>query len=150
MSAFKFTFNINKKLRGKAKERITSPFKYTTIESHCEGLVVENSKGIYCVSYKDKEYEITEKSYECKGKKNVYARFRDERNHRIRIIRDKLSKCKMDKRFYIPFAIGLMAKGRLVKNSTGDIKFHITSCYNIDDMNMMSDAFKEHYDENSE
>lgn len=142
MGAFGFWFNFNKQIKP-IKAKTSNSVKLITVESHCEGIVKIRTDGTYYVVYNKDSFNISLESYNCKGKKNVYTRFLDKYNHRVRIIRDKSSRNKCDKRFYIPFAPGLIAKGRLVKGITGNLLFHIVSCYNIDDAQMTKEAFND-------
>ena len=108
MVSFKFSFGIV----GKSKEKgIVN--KYVIIVAKCEG-IIRYIDGTYKVEYNGKLYSITGESYRTKGKKVVYARRLDEYNHRIKIIRDSENRKTVDIRFYIPFAAGLIAKGKIV------------------------------------
>ncbi len=109
MVSFKFSFGVV----GKSKEKgIVN--KYVIIVAKCEG-IIRYIDGTYKVEYNGKLYSITGESYRTKGKKVVYARRLDEYNHRIKIIRDSENRKTVDTRFYIPFAAGLIAKGKIVK-----------------------------------
>ena len=113
MVSFKFSFGVV----GKSKEKgIVN--KYVIIVAKCE-------------------------SYKTKGKKVVYARRLDEYNHRIKIIRDSENRKTVDTRFYIPFAAGLIAKGKIVKMPFAKELFHITTCYNRGDSESTILAFQE-------
>lgn len=61
---------------------------------------------------------------ELKERKVVYTRRLDEYNHRIKIIRDSENRKTVDTRFYIPFAAGLIAKGKIVK-----MPFLLRNCF---------------------
>mgnify|MGYP003483614166 CR=1 FL=1 len=109
----------------KSKERVAA----TIIESNVEGLI-KLIDGEYFVEYKGKLYKVSESSYNSKNKKVVYAKNRDKFNHRIKIIRDNDSKFAVNRKHYIPFADGLMAKGKIIKSPFAKEQFHITSCHN--------------------
>lgn len=117
--------------------------RYVIIESKCEGIIVIDKEGNYKVKYKDKLYSLTGESYRAKGKKVIYARRLDQYGHRIKIIRDVDNRKNIDSRFYIPFAVGLVAKGKLVQIIFGTVLFHIVSCYNPGDSMETVFAFKE-------
>ncbi len=137
MVSFKFSFGVV----GKSKEKgIVN--KYVIIVSKCEG-IIRYVDGTYKVEYNGKLYSITGESYRTKGKKVVYARRLDKYNHRIKIIRDSENKKTVDTRFYIPFAAGLIAKGKIVKMPFAKELFHITTCYNRGDSESTILAFQE-------
>ena len=95
------------------------------------------------VEYKGKLYKITKESYETKGKKVLYARKLDKFGHRIKIIRDQDNRASVNSKHYVPFAAGLIAKGRLVKLPLSTELFHIVSCYSVGDSESVIKAFKE-------
>ena len=95
------------------------------------------------VEYKGKLYKITQESYNTKGKKILYARKLDCYGHRIKIIRDIDNRAYVDTRHYVPFAAGLIAKGRIVKLPFSGELFHIVSCYSLGDTESVVKAFQE-------
>ena len=140
MVSFKFNFNLS----AKPKKQTRSPsISYAVIESKIEGLVKLLEDMTFRVEYKGKLYKITAESYETKGKKVLYARRLDKYGHRIKIIRDQDSRSHVDSRWYVPFAAGLIAKGRLVKLPLSGELFHIVSCYSLGDSESVVKAFHE-------
>ena len=139
MPTFKFSAVVKKS--NSSRERSFN--KSIVIENKVDGIIRINDKGYYVVEYKDKFYDITSESFNSKGKKCVYAKKLDKYNHRIKIIRDKDSRIKVNSKFYCPFAPGLIARGKLVKTVFGPIKFHIVTSYNITDVEGIKNAFRE-------
>lgn len=140
MVSFKFNFNVS----SKPKKQTRSPsLSYVVIESKIEGLIKLLEDMTFRVEYKGKLYKITSESYETKGKKVLYARKLDKYGHRIKIIRDQDSRSRVDSRYYVPFAAGLIAKGRLVKPPLSGELFHIVSCYSLEDSESVIKAFQE-------
>lgn len=143
MPTFNFVFSAAKKT--KDTKRNTSK-DLTTVEANCEGIVKCRENGTYFVRYNNKDYNITPESYNCEGKKQVYLKRLDENGHRIKIIRDSDNRTKMCNA-YIPFAPGLVAKGRLIKTNYGSVLFHIRSVYNLgahEDVKSAFDEWKEY------
>lgn len=140
MVSFKFNFNVS----NKSKKQTRSPsISYVVIESKIEGLIKLLEDMTFRVEYKGKLYKITKESYETKGKKVLYARKLDKFGHRIKIIRDQDNRASVNSKHYVPFAAGLIAKGRLVKLPLSTELFHIVSCYSVGDSESVIKAFKE-------
>lgn len=140
MVSFKFNFNVS----AKPKKQTRSPsISYAVIESKIEGLIKLLEDMTFRVEYKGKLYKITNESYETKGKKILYARRLDKYGHRIKIIRDSDSRTHLNPQYYVPFAAGLIAKGRLVRLPLSGELFHIVSCYSLSDSESVIKAFKE-------
>lgn len=137
----KFNFNIS--LKPKRQNKSPSNISYVVIESKVEGLIKLLEDFTFRVEYKGKLYKITQESYNTKGKKVLYARKLDKFNHRIKIIRDGDNRATVDSRYYIPFAAGLIAKGRIVKLPFSSELFHIVSCYSVSDSESVIKAFRE-------
>lgn len=137
----KFNFNIS--LKPKRQTRSPSSLSYTVIESKVEGLVKLLPDMTFRVEYKGKLYKITQESYNTKGKKVLYARKLDCYGHRIKIIRDNDNRAYVDTKHYVPFAAGLIAKGRIVKLPFSSELFHIVSCYSLGDSESVVKAFQE-------
>ena len=136
----KFNFNVF----SKPKKTTRSPsITYVIIEPKVEGVIKLLEDMTFKVEYKGKLYKITQESYETKGKKIVYARRLDKFNHRIKIIRDSDSRSRLDIKHYVPFAAGLIAKGRIVKLPFTSELFHIVSCYSLGDAESAIKAFRE-------
>ena len=138
---FKFNFNVS--LKPKRATRSPSSISYIVIESKVEGLIKLLEDMTFRVEYKGKLYKITQESYDTKGKKILYARRLDEYNHRIKIIRDTDNRAYVDTKHYVPFAAGLIAKGRIVKLPFSSELFHIVSCYSPSDSESVIKAFRE-------
>lgn len=138
---FKFNFNVS--LKPKRATRSPSNISYIVIESKVEGLIKLLEDMTFRVEYKGKLYKITQESYDTKGKKILYARRLDEYNHRIKIIRDTDNRAYVDTKHYVPFAAGLIAKGRIVKLPFSSELFHIVSCYSPSDSESVIKAFRE-------
>ena len=136
----KFNFNISIKAK---QARSPSTISYTIIESKVEGVVKILEDMTFRVEYKGKLYKITQESYNTKGKKILYARKLDCYGHRIKIIRDMDNRAYVDTKHYVPFAAGLIAKGRIVKLPFSSELFHIVSCYNTGDSESVIKAFDE-------
>lgn len=141
MVTIKFSFSRAERSRDKVAAVV--------IEKKAEGLI-KIIDGEYKVEFKGKLYRISEKSYDTKGKKVVYSTRLDKYNHRVKIIRDADSKFALNKQHYIPFAVGLIAKGRIIKPAFRNEQFHIISCYAANDYDGAIDAFNEwkEYEEN--
>lgn len=140
MVSFKFNFNVS----SKPKKQTRSPsISYVVIESKIEGLIKLLEDMTFRVEYKGKLYKITKESYETKGKKVLYARKLDKYGHRIKIIRDQDNRAPVDTKYYVPFAAGLIAKGRIVKPPLSTELFHIVSCYSLVDSESVIKAFQE-------
>lgn len=142
MKAFKFNFNISLKPK-RDKSQSKPNISYVVIESKVEGLIKLLEDMTFRVEYKGKLYKITSESYETKGKKILYARRLDNYGHRIKIIRDGDNREKADIKHYVPFAAGLIAKGRIVKLPFSLELFHIVSCYSISNSESVIKAFRE-------
>lgn len=137
----KFNFNIS--IKPKRQTRSPSAISYVVIESKVEGVIKLLEDMTFRVEYKGKLYKITQESYETKGRKILYARRLDKFNHRIKIIRDSDNRAHVDTRHYVPFAAGLIAKGRIVKLPFSSELFHIVSCYSLGDSESVIKAFRE-------
>lgn len=136
----KFNFNISIKPK---QTRSPSTISYTIVESKVEGVVKILEDMTFRVEYKGKLYKITQESYNTKGKKILYVRKLDRYGHRIKIIRDMDNRAYVDTKHYVPFAAGLIAKGRIVKLPFSSELFHIVSCYNAGDSESVIKAFDE-------
>lgn len=138
----KFNFNISTKPKRESSNK-TKSINYVVIESKVEGVIKLLEDMTFRVEYKNKLYKITTESYITKGKRILYARRLDSFGHRIKIIRDQHSKYEVDSKHYVPFAAGLIAKGRIVKLPFTSELFHIVSCYSINDSESVIKAFRE-------
>ena len=139
----KVKFNFNISIKPKRQTRSPSNVSYTVIEAKVEGLIKILEDMTFRVEYKGKLYKITQESYNTKGKKILYARKLDCYGHRIKIIRDIDNRAYVDTRHYVPFAAGLIAKGRIVKLPFSGELFHIVSCYSLSDTESVVKAFQE-------
>jgi hypothetical protein len=147
----KVKFNFNISVKPKRQTRSPSALSYSVIETKVEGIVKILEDLTFRVEYKGKLYKITQESYNTKGRKILYARKLDKYGHRIKIIRDADNRDYVDSRHYVPFAAGLIAKGRIVKLPFSSELFHIVSCYNAGDAESVVKAFKEwkEYEQNN-
>lgn len=139
----KVKFNFNISIKPKRQTRSPSSVSYTVIEAKVEGLIKILEDMTFRVEYKGKLYKITQESYNTKGKKILYARKLDCYGHRIKIIRDMDNRAYVDTKYYVPFAAGLIAKGRIVKLPFSGELFHIVSCYSLGDAESVIKAFQE-------
>lgn len=139
----KVKFNFNISIKPKRQTRSPSSVSYTIIEAKVEGLIKILEDMTFRVEYKGKLYKITQESYNTKGKKILYARKLDCYGHRIKIIRDMDNRAYVDTKHYVPFAAGLIAKGRIVKLPFSGELFHIVSCYSLGDSESVIKAFQE-------
>lgn len=139
----KVKFNFNISIKPKRQTRSPSSVSYTVIEAKVEGLIKILEDMTFRVEYKGKLYKITQESYNTKGKKILYARKLDCYGHRIKIIRDMDNRAYVDTKHYVPFAAGLIAKGRIVKLPFSGELFHIVSCYSLGDAESVIKAFQE-------
>lgn len=139
----KVKFNFNISIKPKRQTRSPSNVSYIVIEAKVEGLIKILEDMTFRVEYKGKLYKITQESYNTKGKKILYARKLDCYGHRIKIIRDMDNRAYVDTRHYVPFAAGLIAKGRIVKLPFSGELFHIVSCYSLGDTESVVKAFQE-------
>lgn len=112
------------------------------IKDNAEGIIRVRQDGAYFVFCDDKIYNINSDCYKCKGKKEVYLKTLDEHGHRIKIIRDIDHRIEMDNRFYLPFAPGLVCKGKVIQ-IRNEIVFHISKVYNLSCVKDVRDATKE-------
>lgn len=135
------TFNFSLLTKGK-KRKTQEVGKYIVIERNCEGVII-NKDNTYKVLYNNKVYSITDESFRTKGRKTIYAKFKDKFGHRIKIIRDKDSRPAVDRRFYSAICDGLVCKGKLVKIPLQGLLFHIKVCYNPADIEGTSIALRE-------
>ena len=141
MKGFKFNFNISLKPKRATRSPSKPSISYTVIESKVEGLIKLLEDMTFRVEYKGKLYKITNESFNTRGKRILYARRLDEFGHRIKVIRDQDSRYEVDSRHYVPFAAGLIAKGRIVKLPFSSELFHIVSCYSLGDSESVIKAF---------
>lgn len=139
----KVKFNFNISIKPKRQTRSPSNISYSVIESKAEGIIKILEDLTFRVEYKGKLYKITQESYNTKGKRVLYARRLDKYHHRIKIIRDTNNREAVDTKYYVPFAAGLIAKGRIVKLPFSSELFHIVSCYNAGDSESVVKAFDE-------
>ena len=139
----KVKFNFNISIKPKRQTRSPSSVSYTVIEAKVEGLIKILEDMTFRVEYKGKLYKITQESYNTKGKKILYARKLDCYGHRIKIIRDMDNRAYVNTKHYVPFAAGLIAKGRIVKLPFSGELFHIVSCYSLGDAESVVKAFQE-------
>lgn len=140
---FKFNFNVSLKPKRSTRSPSKPSISYVVIESKVEGIVKLLEDMTFRVEYKGKLYKITSESYNTKGKKVLYARRLDKFGHRIKIIRDTDNRAEVDNKHYVPFAAGLIAKGRIVKLPFTSELFHIVSCYSLGDSESVIKAFRE-------
>lgn len=143
MALLKFNFNVSLKPKRASRSPSKSTISYTVIESKVEGIIKLLEDMTFRVEYKGKLYKITSESYNTKGKKILYARRLDNYGHRIKVIRDSDSRYEVDTKHYVPFAAGLIAKGRIVKLPFSSELFHIVSCYSLGDSESVIKAFRE-------
>lgn len=103
---------------------------YEVIQANIKGEIIKEDETIK-VKIGDKTYLLTEDSYSCKGKKEVwYQPNRDKYGHRIKIIRKEIDdRCSMDKR-YAPFSVGLPCWGDLIKEPLKSPIFRLKKCIN--------------------
>ena len=139
----KVKFNFNISIKPKRQTRSPSSISYTVVETKVEGLIKILEDMTFRVEYKGKLYKITQESYNTKGKRILYARKLDDYGHRIKIIRDCDNRAYVDTKHYVPFAAGLIAKGRIVKLPFSGELFHIVSCYSLGDSESVVKAFQE-------
>ena len=139
----KVKFNFNISIKPKRQTSSPSNISYTIIEGKAEGVIKILEDMTFRVEYKGKLYKITQESYNTKGKKVLYARKLDCYGHRIKIIRDTDNRTYVNTDHYVPFAAGLIAKGRIVKLPFSNELFHIVSCYNVSDSESVIKAFDE-------
>ena len=139
----KFNFNISLKPKRNTRSPAKPSISYTIIESKVEGIIKLLEDMTFRVEYNGKLYKITTESYDTKDKKILYARKLDSYGHRIKIIRDTDNRAYVDTRHYVPFAAGLIAKGRIVKLPFSSELFHIVSCYSLGDSESVIKAFRE-------
>lgn len=116
--------------------------KYKVIEKDCEGVIIAKD-GTYKVLYKNTVYSITDESFDTKGKKTIYAKWRDKYGHRIKFIRDKDNRPRAPRRLYAAICDGLVCKGKIIQPPLGGILFHIRICYNPADIEGTCLALKE-------
>lgn len=138
MPSFKVSFGFKAKT---TRQKVSS--KYIVIDTKCEGLLCIDNEGVYRVKYRDKMYPLTTESYETRNKRVIYARWLDNYGHRIKIIRDKDNRRATNIKLYCAIAPGLLARGKLVKTAFSPIMFHVTTCYNMSDVEGMVLSIRE-------
>ncbi len=124
-----FVFGAFKVVEKSTRSRTTT--NYETLEKDVRGIVIKDENNTIRVKVEDKSYPITDDSYDCKGKKEVWLQnYRDKYGHRIRIIRRECEdRVAMDSR-YAPFAVGLPCWGDIIKKPLESPKFKIKKCIN--------------------
>lgn len=143
MKGFKFNFNVSLKPKRTTRSPSKPAISYTIIEPKVEGIIKLLEDLTFRVEYNNKLYKITNESFNTRGKKILYARRLDKYGHRIKVIRDQDNRYEVDTRHYVPFAAGLIAKGRIVKLPFSSELFHIVSCYSLGDSESVIKAFRE-------
>lgn len=135
-------FNKKKKSNNNKTKKYSSDIIEKNIICIIEQDIITNT---FFIRHNGIIYNIHPDSYNSKGRKIIYSIKRDERNKRIKIIRDIDRKYNVDKRFYIPFAKGLKVYGSLIKTNNS-ILFKIN--YNRKFiLNNESDQIYEYYKE---
>lgn len=114
-----FSFSIVNKKKDKAKKESNIVKKYVI------GVVVIDINGIYSVKVDNNFYSINSKNYSCKGKMMVYCQTLTELSNRLIYIRTEDNCVELPKNAYLPFTVGCMVLGNLIKNITNNIIFDI-------------------------
>ena len=114
------TFNFS--LKSKPKKEVKP--KNTIIYKDVLGLVVKEEQFIK-VCYRNKNYVIEPSTFSTKGKKVIYAKRRDERGHRIKIIRNFDDRRDIGTTHYARVTDGLYVIGNVITNSYGMELFYI-------------------------
>lgn len=130
----------------KPKRNKTSDGIKRTTNKIVKGKVFQDENGIYKVSISMKNdpvhpdllvLDFTERSYDLKGKTNVFSRTVDSKGRRIRFIRNLINAKFMPglPEQYIPFAPNWIVRGYIVKDN-GTMKFDFKSLVGIDGYTM--------------
>lgn len=124
--------------------------RYTIDIKNVIGVVHIDVRANYYIVYNDTKYDITDKSYSCKGKQIVYPLIHVEAN-RLVYIRNISDLCELNPLYYLPFNVGCIVKGDIiVNNDTKEQLFDIKKCYterNNYECIKAINFYKEHKDE---
>lgn len=137
MSKFAPVFNPWKTVKNR-KARLVP----VIIKENAEGIIKIRYDGVYVIEFENREYPINPDCYNTKGKKEIYLKKLDQYGHRIKILRDIGARPRMNEDFYLPFAPGLVAKGKIIQ-LRNEIVFHINRVYNLSCVDEVRDATKE-------
>lgn len=113
MPTFSFKVIPNKK---KERSNVQKKESYEIIDKDVSGVVYVTPEFTYYCYCKNKVYRFTYTSFNCKGKRRVYAQFLDKYNQRVCIIRTPDFKPECNKLFFLPFAAGSVITGDIVLN----------------------------------
>lgn len=123
-----FDFSLPKKVKAKRKT-VNNTERYEIIERNVVGVVWIDIKANYFIHCNTDIYPVAYECYSCKGKARVYRRGYYDRN-RVSYIRcnDNLTECNT--LHYLPFGIGCIVKGNIVRNKyTNKLLFYIKDCW---------------------
>lgn len=96
------------------------------VHKNIKGVVYINEQADYKVFYNDMFYNISEDSYFCKGKDKIYKQgYANELGQNLCVIRDADSKEEKHPLFYLPFGIGSVVIGNIVKDKDNYLVFKI-------------------------
>lgn len=121
MPTFSFKIVPNKKKeRSSAKQTVS----YDVLSKDVSGVIYITPEFTYYCYIKGKLYSLTTNSFNCKGKRRIYAQFLDNYNQRICIIRTPDFKPECNRLYFLPFAAGSLVNGDIVFNKlTKEIQF---------------------------
>lgn len=109
-------FSYTKKERKSRKDSVPK-VKYDVLEKEVRGVVYITPEHSYYVAVKSKIYKFTHNSFNCKGKRRIYAQYLDKHNQRVCIVRNPDFKPECNKLFFLPFAAGSCVIGDIVHNN---------------------------------
>lgn len=105
------------------------------IHKNIKGVVFITDRAEYKVLFKDTLYDITDKSFSCKGVTTIYRQgISDKRGRPICYVRERDLSFDRDRLYWTPFTAGSLVSGNIIKDS-GNMLFDvqdITIDYNND------------------
>lgn len=107
-----FSFKPVEKLK-KQSNTTNKTKEFEIVQRKVSGVVYITPDFSYKVIIKKKEYNLTPNSFNCKGKRYIYAQFLNNKQ-RVCIIRNSENRPDYNKYFFAPFAAGSVVIGHIV------------------------------------
>lgn len=137
------TFNFSPIKKKKDKVHKESNIVFENIK----GIVVININGVYSIKVDNNYYSINSKNYSCKGKMIVYSQELTELSKRLIYIRTEDDCVELPHNAYLPFTVGCMVLGNIIKHITNNLIFDIKRVI-IDNNNIEAKEAMKFYKEN--